>query len=213
MVGRTEAEILTITCLSLRSVRSILDAHYLHRDAALAESAIDNLEKGTNYHIYLSTDPEPDRRRSAHQKASLICASPRRPLDRIAINFMRPDRLTNRQKKLLVGNWSVPAPRLQGKGNEILSHVQRQVFRNHHQRDAHSGQSLRKKRPLPFERGLSRTTRANANAAMWFSPPVDSYLTARCNSTIRGWWRLSWSALFSALRSYSSAPFNQKPAL
>ena len=49
MVGRTEAEILTITCLSLRSVRSILDAHYLHRDAALAESAIAKLEKGTNF--------------------------------------------------------------------------------------------------------------------------------------------------------------------
>jgi hypothetical protein len=54
-----EAEIETITGLSLRSVRSILDAHYLHRDAALAESAIANLKKGTNYHIYLSTDPSP----------------------------------------------------------------------------------------------------------------------------------------------------------
>jgi len=49
MVGCTEAEIATITGLSLRSVRSILDAHYLHRDAALAESAIAKLEKGTNF--------------------------------------------------------------------------------------------------------------------------------------------------------------------
>jgi len=49
VVGCTEAEIATITGLSLRSVRSILDAHYLHRDAALAESAIAKLEKGTNF--------------------------------------------------------------------------------------------------------------------------------------------------------------------
>jgi hypothetical protein len=33
---------------SLREVRSILDSHYLHRDLALAESAIRKLEKGTN---------------------------------------------------------------------------------------------------------------------------------------------------------------------
>jgi integrase len=43
----TEAEIATITGHSLRDVRSILDAHYLHRDPALAESAIRKLEKGT----------------------------------------------------------------------------------------------------------------------------------------------------------------------
>jgi hypothetical protein len=32
---------------ALRDVRSVLDAHYLHRDPALAESAIRKLEKGT----------------------------------------------------------------------------------------------------------------------------------------------------------------------
>jgi integrase len=43
----TEAEIATITGHSLRDVRSILDAHYLHRDPALAESAIRKLEQNT----------------------------------------------------------------------------------------------------------------------------------------------------------------------
>lgn len=43
----TEAEIATITGHSLRDVRSILDASYLHRDPALAESAIKKLEKRT----------------------------------------------------------------------------------------------------------------------------------------------------------------------
>jgi integrase len=43
----TEAEIATITGHSLRDVRSILDAHYLHRDLALGESAIRKLEKRT----------------------------------------------------------------------------------------------------------------------------------------------------------------------
>jgi integrase len=43
----TEAEIATITGHSLRDVRSILDAHYLHRDPALAESAIRKLERRT----------------------------------------------------------------------------------------------------------------------------------------------------------------------
>ncbi len=43
----TEAEIATLTGHSLRDVRSILDANYLHRDPALAESAIRKLEKGT----------------------------------------------------------------------------------------------------------------------------------------------------------------------
>ncbi len=47
LVGSTEAEIATITGHSLRDVRSILDAHYLHRDPALAESAIRKLERGT----------------------------------------------------------------------------------------------------------------------------------------------------------------------
>lgn len=42
--GCTEAEIASITGHSLRDVRSILDQHYLHRDPALAESAIRKLE-------------------------------------------------------------------------------------------------------------------------------------------------------------------------
>jgi integrase len=46
LVGCTEAEIATITGHSLRDVHSILDAHYLHRDQALAESAIRKLEMG-----------------------------------------------------------------------------------------------------------------------------------------------------------------------
>jgi integrase len=45
--GCTEAEIATITGHSLRDVRSILDANYLHRDQALAESAIRKLETRT----------------------------------------------------------------------------------------------------------------------------------------------------------------------
>jgi integrase len=44
IAGSTEAEIATITGHALRDVRSILDAHYLHRDPALAESAIRKLE-------------------------------------------------------------------------------------------------------------------------------------------------------------------------
>ena len=47
--GCTEAEISAITGHSLRDVGAILDAHYLHRDPALAESAICKLEKGTNF--------------------------------------------------------------------------------------------------------------------------------------------------------------------
>jgi integrase len=43
----TEPEIATLTGLSLRSVRSILDAHYLNRDPALADAAITKLERGT----------------------------------------------------------------------------------------------------------------------------------------------------------------------
>jgi integrase len=45
--GCTEAEIASITGHSLRDVRSILDSHYLHRDPALAESAIKKLEART----------------------------------------------------------------------------------------------------------------------------------------------------------------------
>ena len=47
LVGCTEAEIATITGHSLRDVHAILDAHYLHRDPALGESAIRKLERGT----------------------------------------------------------------------------------------------------------------------------------------------------------------------
>jgi integrase len=47
VAGCTEAEIASITGHTLRDVRSILDSHYLHRDPALAESAIRKLERGT----------------------------------------------------------------------------------------------------------------------------------------------------------------------
>ena len=46
LVGCSEAEIASISGHSLRDVRSILDAHYLHRDQALAENAIRKLEMG-----------------------------------------------------------------------------------------------------------------------------------------------------------------------
>ena len=48
LAGCTEAEIATITGLSLSSVRAILDTHYLARDPALGESAITKLERRTN---------------------------------------------------------------------------------------------------------------------------------------------------------------------
>jgi integrase len=48
IAGATEPEIATITGHSLRSVRAILDTHYLARDQALAESAIAKLEQRTN---------------------------------------------------------------------------------------------------------------------------------------------------------------------
>jgi integrase len=47
LVGCSEAEIATLTGHSLRDVAAILDAHYLHRDPALAESAIRKLESRT----------------------------------------------------------------------------------------------------------------------------------------------------------------------
>jgi len=47
LAGATEAEIATITGHSMRSVRAILDVHYLSRDPALAESAITKLEQRT----------------------------------------------------------------------------------------------------------------------------------------------------------------------
>ena len=43
----TEPEIAAVTGHTLRDVRSILDANYLHRDPALAENAIRKLERGT----------------------------------------------------------------------------------------------------------------------------------------------------------------------
>jgi integrase len=46
LVGCTEAEIVSITGHSIRDVRSILDAHCLPRDQALAENAIRKLEMG-----------------------------------------------------------------------------------------------------------------------------------------------------------------------
>jgi integrase len=46
LVECTEAQIASITGHSLRDVRSILDAHYLHRDIELARTAINKLEMG-----------------------------------------------------------------------------------------------------------------------------------------------------------------------
>lgn len=43
--GATEAEIATVTGLSLRSIKDVLDGHYLSRDPALAESGIRKLER------------------------------------------------------------------------------------------------------------------------------------------------------------------------
>lgn len=45
LAGATEAEIATISGHSLREVRSILDSNYLHRDPALAKSAVAKLER------------------------------------------------------------------------------------------------------------------------------------------------------------------------
>lgn len=56
LAGCTEAEIATITGHTLRDVRSILDANYLHRDPALGEAAIRKLEAGTKI-----PDRAPDR--------------------------------------------------------------------------------------------------------------------------------------------------------
>ena len=55
LVESTEAEIATITGHSLRDVRSILDANYLHRDPALGERAIRKLERRTNLPTALPT--------------------------------------------------------------------------------------------------------------------------------------------------------------
>ncbi len=56
LVGCTEAEIATITGHKLGDVNSILDAHYLHRDHALAESAIRKLEMGYTAGIKTGTE-------------------------------------------------------------------------------------------------------------------------------------------------------------
>jgi integrase len=45
LVGCNEAEVATITGHSMKDVGNILDAHYLHRDSKLAESAIHKLER------------------------------------------------------------------------------------------------------------------------------------------------------------------------
>ena len=47
LAGCTEAEIATITGHAMRSVRAILDEHYLARDTALGDSAIIKLERDT----------------------------------------------------------------------------------------------------------------------------------------------------------------------
>src|SRR5262249_57988999 len=47
LAGCTEPEIATITGHSLRDVRTILDSHYLHPHPAVAESAIQKLERRT----------------------------------------------------------------------------------------------------------------------------------------------------------------------
>ena len=60
IAGATEIEIATITGLSLKSVRAILDEHYLNRDPALAESAMAKLEghkAGTNLQNGLQNGP------------------------------------------------------------------------------------------------------------------------------------------------------------
>src|SRR5215813_11794173 len=48
LAGCSEMEIATLTGHSLRDVHAILDAHYLNRAPALAESAVRKLEMRTN---------------------------------------------------------------------------------------------------------------------------------------------------------------------
>jgi integrase len=50
LAGSTDIEIATLTGHSLRDVHAILDAHYLNRDPALAESAVRKLESRTKTH-------------------------------------------------------------------------------------------------------------------------------------------------------------------
>lgn len=47
IAGSTDAEIATLTGHSLKDVHAILDAHYLNRDPAVAESAVRKLESRT----------------------------------------------------------------------------------------------------------------------------------------------------------------------
>jgi hypothetical protein len=63
----TEAEIATTTGHSLRDVRSILDAHYLHRDPALAQIR-DRQARKENENVQLSA--QPSRADSGHQQTS-----------------------------------------------------------------------------------------------------------------------------------------------
>jgi integrase len=56
LAGCTEAEIVTLTGHSLKDVRSILDAHYLHRDPELARRAIQKLEAGSKWQQILPTE-------------------------------------------------------------------------------------------------------------------------------------------------------------
>jgi integrase len=61
VAGCTIPEIASITGHSLKDVSAILDAHYLKRDPALAESAIRKLEKRTDLQNELqNADPESD---------------------------------------------------------------------------------------------------------------------------------------------------------
>ena len=58
LAGASEAQIATITGHSLRDVRSILDAHYLHRDPALGQDAIHKLESRTKNSQMTSQMPD-----------------------------------------------------------------------------------------------------------------------------------------------------------
>ena len=62
IVGCSAPEIASLTGHSLRDVNAILDTHYLHRDPALAESAIRKLERGTNRVTNLPTVSRPDQK-------------------------------------------------------------------------------------------------------------------------------------------------------
>jgi len=55
LAGSTEAEIAAITGHSMRDVRSILEANYLHRDPELGEHAIQKLETRTKLQTGLQT--------------------------------------------------------------------------------------------------------------------------------------------------------------